>query len=239
MALTDSLIAYWKLDETSGNAADAHDSKTLTDHNTVGYDTGKVYTNAREFTASSSEYFDRAADSDLGGGEDFTFAGWFYMNSQAPESPDYYFIVDEAYAYVGWDTLLVDNGNLQFVFRSFNDDTTPNALHHNLSGHAVGEWHFFCAYYDHSEKTIYASIDNDTPNSAVCTDAMDNNWYSGWNVGRSHNGDSYLDGRLQSLCFWNRILTSEERGQLYNSGNGWAYGASVAAPSELMLMGVG
>jgi hypothetical protein len=37
MALTDNLLAYYKLDESSGNAFDSFAGKTLTNNNTVGF----------------------------------------------------------------------------------------------------------------------------------------------------------------------------------------------------------
>ncbi len=41
MALTDSLVAMWRLEESSGNRSDSQGSNTLTDTNTVGSGTGK------------------------------------------------------------------------------------------------------------------------------------------------------------------------------------------------------
>jgi hypothetical protein len=41
MALTDNLVAYYKLDESSGNAADIVNSITLTNTSTT-YGTGKI-----------------------------------------------------------------------------------------------------------------------------------------------------------------------------------------------------
>ena len=41
-ALTDAIIFYWKLDESSGNAADSVGSATLTNNNSVSFATGKL-----------------------------------------------------------------------------------------------------------------------------------------------------------------------------------------------------
>src|SRR3990167_10109236 len=56
MALTDNITAYWKLDESSGNAADSVASNTLTNTNTVGYSAGKI-NNAADFVGANSTYF--------------------------------------------------------------------------------------------------------------------------------------------------------------------------------------
>ena len=42
MALTDNLVSYYKLDESSGNAADSVGSNTLTNTGTMTYGTGKI-----------------------------------------------------------------------------------------------------------------------------------------------------------------------------------------------------
>lgn len=51
MALTDNLISYWKLDESSGNASDSVGSNTLTNSN-VTYATGKI-NNGAVFNSTS------------------------------------------------------------------------------------------------------------------------------------------------------------------------------------------
>ena len=56
MALTDNLVSYWKLDESSGNAADSVGSNTLTNTNTVTYSAGKI-NNGADFERDSAQYF--------------------------------------------------------------------------------------------------------------------------------------------------------------------------------------
>ena len=69
MALTDSLIGFWRLAEASGNALDAHDSLDLTDENGVGTNG----TGAREFLRASSQDFVHATSAALECGDiDFT-----------------------------------------------------------------------------------------------------------------------------------------------------------------------
>lgn len=51
MALTDNLVSYWKLDESSGNAVDSVGSNTLTNSN-VTYATGKI-NNGAVFNSTS------------------------------------------------------------------------------------------------------------------------------------------------------------------------------------------
>ncbi|EKD91103.1 MAG: hypothetical protein ACD_30C00045G0003 [uncultured bacterium] len=59
-ALSNGLVGYWKMDESSGNAADSSgNSLTLTNNATATYTAGK-FGNAGTFVAASSQYFSTA-----------------------------------------------------------------------------------------------------------------------------------------------------------------------------------
>lgn len=65
MALTDNLISYYKLDESSGNASDSVGSNTLTNVNSVVYATAKLNKGA-DLERSSSQYLSIADGSQSG-----------------------------------------------------------------------------------------------------------------------------------------------------------------------------
>ena len=44
-----------------------------------------------------------------------------------------------------------------------------------------------------------------------------------FHLGCNEEGLSYLNGRLDSVSIWKRVLTASERTQLYNAGNGLDY----------------
>ena len=48
--LTDNLISHWKLDESSGNAADSHGSNTLTNNGSTPFVAAKI-NNGADFEA--------------------------------------------------------------------------------------------------------------------------------------------------------------------------------------------
>src|SRR5688572_29665368 len=79
-ALLTSLIAHWRLEETSDTRFDAHSTNHLTDNNTVASATGKLGT-AASFTAANQESLAIADNAALSMGDlDFTLAGWVYIN---------------------------------------------------------------------------------------------------------------------------------------------------------------
>ncbi len=221
-SLYDGLVAYWPLDET-GEApiGDAYDTmgeaKTFTQGNDPGTAAGKTYATARHFTKTSTEYFSRANDADLAGGADFTWMGWFYLDTSPGESPNYYMMWASESGVTGWNVGLVDNGVLEAFFQSIPDGT---AIHDSSwVGNETGAWHLVIVWYNDATTTAYISTDNGEAHSLdVAEQAASVGTHY---IGRQAGGQ-YMDGRLQSFAFWNRVLTAGERAALWNSGNGWA-----------------
>ena len=84
MSLLTNLISYWKLDEASGDALDAHGANPLTQTGSVGTAAGKVGT-ARDFSALTGAYFSHADNVDLSTGDiDFTIACWVQAGVTPP-----------------------------------------------------------------------------------------------------------------------------------------------------------
>src|SRR5262245_41342588 len=82
MAVITSLVAYYSLDESSGDAIDAHGTNTCTDNNTVGAATGKV-AGCRDFERGNAEWFNHASNASLVTGDiDFTIAAWVQLESK-------------------------------------------------------------------------------------------------------------------------------------------------------------
>ena len=72
MSLTTNIVAYWKFDESSGNAMDSTgNGNTLTNVNTVTYSAGKI-NNGANFVAASSQYFSATAAAPASGNGSFS-----------------------------------------------------------------------------------------------------------------------------------------------------------------------
>ena len=214
MALTDSLISWWSLDETSGTRADSHGSNDLTDTNTVGYATGKQ-SNGGDFVRTSSEYLSHASNSDLTTGDiDWTIAYWVKFD-----------VVNVYQAVVSkW------NGAGEFWIglsyegkaRFYAEKSSGYADLYSTASLSADTWYFITAWFDSTNDLIYIQINDATPESTACTDIRTDtkNWLIG--AASSGSGDQ-VDGVVDEVGFWKRLLTSDERNQLYNSGNGVSY----------------
>ncbi len=222
MALTDSLVSYWKLDEASGNATDAHGSNTLTDNGSVGTTTGKI-SNARDFgTGGSTKYFDHASNSDLETGDiDFTVAAWVYLTASSKGYATITGKVVSDGATAEW--FLIRRGSVdQFEFQVAG---TTHIRATTFGSPSTGTWYYVIAWHDATANTINIQVNNGTVDStadATITVRPTAKFAVG-TLGSYTDGNSVWDGYIDEVGFWKRVLTTQERTDLYNSGNGLAY----------------
>lgn len=215
-----SLKAYWKLDEASGNATDSKGANTLTETGgTIDTTTGKI-SDARDFEDSDSEYFEIADNTDLSAGDiDFTFAAWVKV-----EAIGVYPVV----AGKGWSNPLttssewvvyldVITGKMAF---SVCQGTTPDGLQADNGGNiSVGVWYHVCVWHDAVNNLIGIAINGGTPNTQSYSAGV-NDGTGSFKMGADPSQTLYWDGLIDEAFFTKRILTSDERTALYNSGDG-------------------
>lgn len=211
---TTSLVSWWALDETSGTRADAHGSNTLSDNNTVGYDSGQQG-NAASFVASNSEYLSRTDNASLSiGDRAYTWGTWFYVNSSANVTMYMYTKFDTNNEYTA---VITGSGASRsiYVIASSDGINWTNTSAFSISADA---WHYFMAWYDPDNDKLYLSIDNATPVSVTLSGGI----YDGASLFMSNNPGSF-DGRMDEMFVYTKLLSADEREWLYNSGAGRRY----------------
>ena len=221
MDLLTSLVAYWKLDETSGTRNDAHSTNHLSDNNTVTSAAGKQ-SNAAEFVATNSEYLSISDNANLSTGDvDFTIAGWFYLASKT----------------LGRDLVMKwgTSGNFEYAlvyndssdrFEFYVSSTGSNAVGavgDNLGSPSTATWYFIVAYHDSVGDVIGISINNGAANTTAYSLGVFNSSADFALGTRLPTISNYHDGRIDETGFWKRVLNSSERGVLFNNGNGMTY----------------
>ena len=226
--LTD-LVAWWELNEESGTRFDSHGSNDLTDNATVLFAAGKQG-NAANFEYDASEYLSIADNADLSVGDiDFSFGFWIKFESwtAAHQYPIFKGLGNtKQYGVVLNNT----TKRLQFqVWRSdgglcFDVDATT------FGGLSVDTWYFVFCYHDSTNNLGGISVNDGTidttPTTGVPFDAAD-----AFTLGSIFDGtSSYVDGLMDEVAFYKRLLTPAEKTWLYNSGAGRAY-SEVTAPT--------
>jgi len=217
--LTD-LVAWWSLDETSGTRADSHGSFDLTDNNTVGYTTGKQG-NAASIVAANDEYLSHAHHVDLRMGDrDFTVAGWFYYTSSSETSAGIVMKGDTASG-DGW-AVQRSSTSSNIVGIARNATNTAYVLTPVIAA-AVDTWHFFIFEFDTATDTLSLETNRGTPTTNTLTNGSYASETEPFQIGANTPGTRHIDGYIDEVAIWHRILTSDEKDALYNSGSGMAY----------------
>ena len=212
--LLNALIAHWRLEEASGTRVDAHGGNDLGDLNAVSQAAGKLG-NAAGFEAASEQSLGVGDNAALSMGNiDFTIAGWVRFDSLAGAG------LLGKWAGGSLEYLvLFDGTNVRF---HVSNDATNNVSVVNSASILANTWYFFVAWHDAASDTINLSINNNAAASSAHTTGVHNGGASLY-LGRNEEGATYLNGRLDSVSIWKRLLTAAERTQLYNSGNGLDY----------------
>lgn len=235
MALTDNLMAYWKLNEASGDAVDSHGSNTMTQTGTVGSQTGKLG-NARGDTFDASNHFSIASNSDLVVGDlDFTVACWVYITAKTADRV----AVCRDSAGTAVFRLLYNWGSDVFFWRVYDGGGTPKNLFATTFGSpSVNTWYHLVAWHDSVANEIGITVNAGTADTVAMSTGASTGAVPNY-IGYSPFGSQTWPGRVDEYGFWKRVLTSQERTDLYNGGSGLAYPFSSATTNFLTLLGVG
>jgi hypothetical protein len=218
MAITDSLIAYWELNEASGTRNDSHGANHLADNNTVTQAVGRIGS-AAQFTAANSEYLSIADNTSLSTGDiDFTFQAWIYIDSTATHRG-----VAGKFAASGnreWYLSCNPGGALRFV-------VSPDIVTYGDVSSAElspARWYHVVTWHDSVNNIMGISVNDGAPVTASYSGgAMDST--APFFLGDSIGSGFPFEGRIDNAGFWKRVLRADERTALYNQGVGRSYAA--------------
>jgi hypothetical protein len=234
MALTTNLVAYWKLDEASGNASDATgNGNTLTNNGGASYSTGKINNGLGTLNGSSqnlqmgSPVSSAVANVSMGGWvylSSSSMKGAFAHNGSAAGNGDGYAIG------VGNGAMNSNGNHLMVYFDGVAGNDTGVSIgtgwHHIFITRGSTTWHM---YIDGVDIGVTYSTTPNTPTS---------NFTLGFDA--ANDTGSYFGGMLDEWGFWTRELTPTEVSQLYNGGAGLAYPLTVSSVApRLASLGVG
>ena len=205
--LTD-LIAYWKLDQSSGVRYDSTSRHLdLTDNNSVGSTSGKIG-NAASFDGEN--YLSTVNLNSLLAGYSFTVAFWarFNFSLQSSSNPGLVTSWDSGGAY-----------NLRVV-------SGPNTVNLYMGGTGEisaaaptdSDWHHYAVRFNAT--TLNYDLWLDGALVATGTNGSISTWNNGLLFGRF---DNFLVGDLDETGLWKKVLTPDEITALYNMDNGKTY----------------
>jgi hypothetical protein len=219
LALTDNIVAYWKLDESSGNPTDSVGSRTLTNNSSTSFVAAKI-NNGASFDGAT-DYFSRTAET-LGIANAWTVGGWLLFDDLGGNE-----------VILRWRPSAGDANEIRLGKASTNKPFVT-MMHSSGSGTgykdyegtttlSTATWYHVMATWDGTTLKLYLNGSENTPytkntdNSVTMTDTSRILGFGGWNGVTFHNGD------IDEIGYWSRALSSTEISQLYNGGSGLQY----------------
>lgn len=215
MALDTNLVSYYKLDESSGNAADSVGANTLTNNGTVGY-AAALINNGADFgtTVNVGQYLGVASNLGIGATTAYTISMWVKLRTEI-SSGAYYFISLQKGTSQGFNNFGYDyNAGTRRLFY----DTGGGGGTYNLTMGTSSWYHLvITAAGGTSTTTLYVNATSVSSDADAISGGGTGEFDVGGNVGSSCA--AYID----EVGVWTRELTGTEVTELYNSGAGLAY----------------
>lgn len=213
--LPNGLISYWKLDEASGAAVDSVGGNTLTDNNTVTSAAGKIGT-ARQFTAANSEWLsivDNPALSIIG---DLTMSAWVWLDTKT--GVRYIAGKNSLNSAVTIEySLWYSNASDRFTFSAGNGAAFHSAVANTFGAVATGAWNYVVGKHVNGA-TVQVSANGGAFDSVAHTTGIQDSG-AAFRIGDDGGGAGrFMDGRIDDLKLWNRVLTAGEIAEDYANG---------------------
>jgi len=220
-AITWDNVAYYKLDETSGSVLDATGVNDGSNINSTTTDVSGIINTAYDFTTTDQTRIEVPDDTSLNFTDTFTINFWADFDSITSGG-----IIHKGSlsGTQGSYAIIIESGIIKV--RLNNIDITANA---NDTIGANG-WNMITATYDKNAGNIIIYL-NGTQSGTTAYSTVITPEAGTLNIGTYYSNQQTMDGTLDEIGLWDRTLTPGEITELYNSGNGLAYGGSGTDPT--------
>ena len=223
---TSGIQAYWKLDESSGNAADATGNGNTGVNTSVTYGAGAL-NNCGIFNGSA--LLDCGSSSTLANNvTGYSVSAWLQI---ADHTQTQFYIADWGTTPSGNENFAIwTNGGADFGTR-FSDSAGTYYTSNSGVTPTNNTWYHVVATYNGISLIIYV---NGTAHSQAVTAVP--HVGGDFQIGARGNSSLNLNGKIDEVGVWNRALSSTEVTTLYNSGTPLAYPSAVANSAFLNFM---
>jgi len=234
-ALSEGLLAYWKLD-ASGYADASGNGHTLTAHNAPSSVTGILNTGAG--LARASDQWLSSTDAALKlGDQDWTWIGWVKLTDNA----DFYVVVANDYSTNAGGGFKLFYHKLTvldyFVAQLYSADVVGDPVISDVIGYGpghppTGTWIFAAVRHDHTRRWLHLFLDYRGGAGLSAGDSAGGHWEGAqcgpypagsphgapsastdpWNLGASNwaTATETLNGAVDEVGFWSRWLSATD-----------------------------
>ncbi len=221
-SLNVGLIAYWALEEASGTRVDseptapAHD---LADNNTVTSGTG-IVGNAALFVAANNESLTETDTADISTGDiDFSCTLWLKLVTKTTSQS----VIGHWGASAGTRSwrLWYNSSSSRFDFHVSSDGSATSVTNtaSTFGVPATNTWYFIYVSHDSVNNAVNISV-NDGAVDSTSYSSGSFNATAEFQMGGFGSGGFWVDGYLDQVRFYKKVLTAAEVTRLYNGGTG-------------------
>lgn len=237
MALIDNLVSYWKYDPASGNTYDVHATNILTNNGSIPYVTGIINNGADLEAADAADYFSASDSSGLSFTGDMSWSFWIKPESD-PGDPAIIAKWGSAgqrayYIQLRYSVNAVRLGTSSGGTTLNEGDVTVPAF--TVDGTT---WYHVVVAYDASAGSFEVYTQGVSRGTDTTVDTSLHDGTSALEIGTYTEGggrSNWYDGVVDEVGCWNKVLSSTEVTELYNSGSALSYNDFVAPPTNVLL----
>lgn len=230
-SLLTNLVAYWKFDEAAAPYSDSISTNDLS----LFWWTNLMYSAAKFTNGMIDLKTNRwmligqdAPELDGGPEQAITVGCWIYMNVLPTTIDTFpYFIVhgpsSSLFEYKFYAN--ADSGSSLSFDVCDDPSATPTSHYAYCMGGSLSAttWYYVMGGYDPSSNKLYILINDVVVQTTNWTTGMYHFTNSLFHVGGCVNPIRTLNGIVDEVSVWNRVLTTAERTALYNGGSGLTY----------------
>lgn len=220
MSLLTGLTAYWKLDESSGDAADSHGSNTLTNESSVVYTTG-LLNNGAQNNGTSGRRLRNTNFTGLTSSSTNTWSFWFKRD---PSSAGY--LIDHLPSANGVRLIVYDSTSTIRMFANGNEVASSTITN--------GVWYHVVVTKNGTSWELFL---NNTSQGTTTSGGLSYSNLADFALLESADGSGGAPCRatIDEVGVWSRVLDSTERTQLYGSGTPPAYPFTTGSRGGILM----
>lgn len=223
--IMNRLISFWDMEEATGNRIDAAPTNSLktaannlTPNGTPTNAPGKI---GNALSVIPQQTVSIASNSSLAiaTGESFSIALWVNLAAKPTTAARIVQKIPTGTNIMEYTIRYVASIN-QFGF-ILNDSTGMHqSIVNDTTSVSTGTWYFIAVSFDNPNNLMSISVNNNTPSTGPFSFEVNpggGNFIIG---GTDTVTQFFVNGLIDAVGFWKRVLTAQEIKYLYNNGNG-------------------
>lgn len=214
-------LRWFPMQEESGNIVDEIIAAEGVDTNTVGYSTGHIGSNARQFTRADGDYFAIPNPGDLTVYQtDMTIGFWLRPEGYWTSGAYQYYIINGNTGAASWDWFFRLGYDGTYRFRA-NINGVMNVYQDSLM--SGNNWYFVLISFDYGTGgtwQVWNTSGTKIKEASSSDSSAGSNTGNGWYIGRDTANATGTECSMEQLFFYDGILTDDEKSWLVNGGDG-------------------